>query len=95
LPATLTNGPLIDAGTSRDFWTCLAWPLATGETGNRTFFVSNHGEILKTRFPVYAGKNNVPPAGAGLTGVAATHINSSTLAADTVGADGSLWVVVN
>lgn len=54
---------------------------------------SVQGQVLKTRNANYSGKTAVPPAGAGLAGVAADHIES--LAVNAVGADGNEWLVVN
>lgn len=89
------NAGTIDPVHSRRYWTCLAWPTEAGSTGNRSFFVNQQGQVLKTLEAAYSGTSLVPPAGAGLVGVAADRIDTQLLAADTVGADGRHWVAVH
>ncbi|MCB9872136.1 MAG: DUF2950 family protein [Planctomycetes bacterium] len=93
--ATATNMPSIDPFQARDYWTCLAWPIKVGTTGNRSFFVNQHGQVLKTKKAFYSGKVSVPPAGAGLVGVGKDQINGTSLATNSVGADGQFWIMVH
>ena len=51
--------------------------------------------VLETRGSGYSGSAWVPPAGAGLVGVAPDEIHSQALATDTIGADGNHWTVVH
>jgi len=90
-----SNAATIDPVQSRLYWSCLAWPITAGTSGNTTFFVNQQGQVLKTRDAGYSGSTSVPPAGAGLVGVPANQINSQTLAVDGVGADGRNWVAVH
>ena len=92
LPA---NEASIDPVQSHRYWTCLAWPTQVDTSGRRTFFVNQQGQVLQTRDSGYSGSSSVPTAGAGLQLVPDTNINSQSLAVDTLGADGKLWVAVH
>lgn len=92
--ATGANAAQFDAGLSQRYWTCLAWPLVQGQSGKRAFFINQQGVLLECREADYDGSSVEPEAGAGLVGVAATSINSDTLATGGVGADGNDWVMV-
>lgn len=92
--ATSDNGAQIDAAMSNRFWTCVAWPLVEGKTGNRTFFVNQQGTVLGSREPGYSGSVTEPGAGVALVGVPPQNVDSNTLAAGALGADGNQWVLV-
>ena len=94
LPAIPASDGAVDPDLAELAWSCLAWPMTRGRTGQATFFVNQVGEILVARDAPYDGVATVPPAGAALAGVAPTAIVGGALAADTVGADGNLWRVV-
>lgn len=84
----------VDPGMAASYWTCVAWPVEHGSTGKFTYFVNQQGEVMKTKAK-YSGKTNEPAAGCALTGVAADHINSQSLAVNQVGADGNEWLPAN
>lgn len=94
LPATTANEANVAADRAETYWTCLAWPVTRGTTGNAAYFVNQSGDILVAKQTTYDGTNSEPPAGAGLRGVAATMIVGGELAADTIGADGNRWSIV-
>ena len=94
LADTPANAASIDNDHAEISWTCLAWPLNIGRTGNATFFVNQTGEILVARNATYNGIASVPPAGAALLGVAPTTIVGGQLAAGTAGSDGNLWQLI-
>jgi prepilin-type N-terminal cleavage/methylation domain-containing protein len=56
----------IDANNCEAMWCCYAWPVDTGTTGNRAFFVNQRGEILQTKMNAltYNGTASVPAFGA-------------------------------
>lgn len=85
------NFATVNADLAETAWTCVAWPLTRGGTGNATFFVNQAGEILVARLATYSGNSSVPPCGAALLGVAPNVITGGDLATDTIGADGNLW----
>ena len=92
--AIAANAASISAANAQVHWTCVAWPATKGQTGTRAFFVNEQGLVLQTRESTYSGTAAVPPAGAALLGGAATKIDLAGLAANTVGADGNRWTVV-
>jgi len=61
------RGASVDADMSESFWVCYAWPIAHGKSGNRTFMVSWHGDVIATDGK-YDGSTFSPFAGAGFTG---------------------------
>jgi len=50
--------------------------------------------VLGSRDPGYSGSVTEPGAGAALVGVPPQNIDSNTLAAGALGADGNQWVLV-
>jgi len=93
-PETATGLGLVSPTLAENYWTCLAWPQAARNSGRVTFFINQQGEILKTGAARYSGTTNVPAPGAALVGVPPNRIDSATLAAGIVGADGNQWVAV-
>ncbi len=91
IAASAANASSIDADLAENAWTCLAWPLQRGNTGNATFFVNQTGELLVCRTTSYSGATAVPPAGAALVGVPPDVIVDAPPAVGTTGADGNLW----
>ena len=63
-------------------WCAYAWPASYQQSGNRTFFVNQAGDILATEVAAYEGLENGPPADAGFT--IANNI-SSTPALNAIG----------
>lgn len=91
LLGTPTNLASVDANLAETAWTCVAWPLTRGNTGNSTFFVNQAGEIVVARQAAYSGTGSAPPCGAALVGVPSNVIIGADLATDAIGADGNLW----
>ncbi|MEC8252964.1 MAG: DUF2950 family protein [Planctomycetota bacterium] len=97
-----------DASQSEVLWCCYAWPNARGNSGNRTFFVNQSGDVLATN----ANATGVQYTGNGTTGTVPTfdaaffdsdadgndELSDSTAPANTttpgLGNDGNTWVVV-
>jgi prepilin-type N-terminal cleavage/methylation domain-containing protein len=80
-----------DPNYAEQTWCAYAWPVRYGVSGRRTFFVSQHGDILFTDSKIYDGPN-----------CAALHAGNAFLTADnesiigrtavgTRGADGNPW----
>ncbi|MCK5941533.1 MAG: DUF2950 family protein, partial [Planctomycetes bacterium] len=44
--ATAANAGGIDPEQAQRYWTCVAWPIEAGTTGNRAFFVNQQGQVL-------------------------------------------------
>ena len=89
------NYGVIDPVQAHRYWTCVAWPVTAGNTGRRAFFVNQQGQVLQQMNTSYSGSAIIPPAGAGLVGVAESNINTQQLAVDTLGSDGQYWIPVH
>jgi hypothetical protein len=81
----------VDADTAETVWCCYAWPVKHGETGTRTFFVNQWGDVLATDHAGYTGAKG-PAALAAFKG---DGDKSPTLASDAAlnakGHDGHDW----
>ena len=92
-----SSGVSISAANAEVMWAAYAWPSSYGNSGKRTFFVNQAGDVLSCRNATqrYNGTTN-PPAGtaAMLAGVGSPTM-ASTLAANATGQDGERWIVVN
>lgn len=90
------NGQGVDPGQAETLWCCYAWPQVQGNSGKRTFFVNQAGDVLATNGAVVAyNGNTVEP----ITWDAAFAATASSamgvpVAANTMGIDGNTWVVV-
>jgi len=95
--------PAWDPDSSEVLWCAYAWPLDTGTTGNRAFFVNQRGEIIQSKMDVqvysYTGGApavQVPPFSAALQ--AADMAGQLGLAAGAPPAatatDGNIWTPV-
>ena len=97
-----------DASQSEVLWCCYAWPNARGNSGNRTFFVNQSGDVLSTNANVasvqYTGSTvsgTVPAWNAAFfdsDGDGTVEMSDSTAPANTatpgLGTDTNTWVVV-
>jgi len=78
----------LDADVAETTWCCYAWPANYGNTGNRTFFVNQGGDIVATESTAYTGATG-PNSNAAFSGAGNT-ITGST-ATGTTGRDGNFW----
>lgn len=81
----------VDAEKAETVWCCYAWPVKYGETGTRTFFVSQWGDVLATDYEGYSGAKG-PSALAALKAAGdepPTLLSEAALAAK--GHDGHAW----
>jgi len=97
LPEVAGGGsdPAIDPDLAETTWCCYAWPANYGNTGNRTFFVNQGGDIVATEDLNYSGPGAGPIAvnGAGSAmspGGGAASITGN-VATGMTGRDGNLW----
>ena len=89
-------GVSIGAANAETMWCAYAWPSSYGNTGRRTFFVNQSGDVLSSRALTqrYGGTANPPgPDAAYLLGTA--NFMVATVAANSTGKDAERWVVVN
>lgn len=85
----------VDAGQAETLWCCYAWPQVQGNSGKRTFFINQSGDVLATNGAqvAYSGTTTVPAFSAALS-AAASAFMSAAVAANTVAQDTNTWVVV-
>jgi hypothetical protein len=88
------RGPSADE--AEIFWCCYAWPLEPGNTGNRSFLISQEGDVL---FLSEVGRyGGLPRDGGSAPRFDAAYARSGDLSApiahDEPGADGSVWTVL-
>lgn len=76
-------------------WCCYAWPAVNGNSGKRTFFINQGGDVLATLGAVvqYSLSAGGPAYGAAFISTA-TNSMSSEIAANTLARDTNTWVVV-
>jgi prepilin-type N-terminal cleavage/methylation domain-containing protein len=83
----------IDADLAETTWCAYAWPSQYEQSGERTFFINQQGQVMFARSSAYSGPGDGPDAGAAfLPGGAADSI-TGLLASGTTGRDGSFWRV--
>ena len=88
----------VDPNAAEVLWCCYAWPSSYGNSGKRTFFINQGGDVLGCRNSTtrYNGTANPPIAGAAAYLAGVTNANlASSIAANTLSIDGESWVVVN
>ncbi len=82
----------IDPDRSASFFTCVAWPISYGKSGQRTFFMNQQGDVLATVDFAYNGHTGVPVPNCALVGVPPGVITTNSLAyGGQVGVDGNRW----
>ncbi len=86
----------IDADLCETTWCAYAWPVNYNQSGNRTFFTNQAGDVLAIELPAYSGTGNGPSGDA-----AFAVANTITGATDIGGAGnsgapaGTVWKQVN
>jgi len=91
----------VDPTASEVMWCCYAWPSAYGNSGKRTFFINQGGDVLGTTAAVlqYNGATTLPAWNAAFDAAATAPSPvgrmDTPIAANKLGEDGNTWVVVN
>ena len=92
----VANSLGVDPGQAETLWCCYAWPQAAGNSGKRTFFVNQSGDVLATNGAVVAYNGSTTPCTYDVAFIATQSGSMATaVAANTLGQDGNTWVVVN
>jgi prepilin-type N-terminal cleavage/methylation domain-containing protein len=81
--------PAVDPDLAETTWCCYAWPANYGNTGNRTFFVNQGGDIVTTEFDQYSGSGNGPPSNSAFAGAGNTI--TGNVATGMTGRDSNFW----
>ena len=87
----------VDAARAEVLWCCYAWPSAYGNSGKRTFFINQGGDVLASKnqqAAPYNGTTTEPTFEAAFR-AGGTAAMDSQVAANTTAQDGEIWVVVN
>lgn len=89
-----TNDNGVDAPSAETMWCCYAWPSVQGNSGKRTFFVNQGGDVLATNGAAdnYGG-TDAPVYGAAYRSGASNSLQAP-IAANTLARDTNSWVVV-
>ena len=86
----------VDAGQAEVLWCCYAWPAVAGNSGNRTFFINQSGDVLATNGSntQYSNASNTVPTFDDAYVATASASMGAAVAANTLARDGNTWVVV-
>jgi prepilin-type N-terminal cleavage/methylation domain-containing protein len=90
--AGYAGGSGVDPDLGETTWCAYAWPVNYNQSGNRTFFTNQAGDVVATEDNGYSG------TGAGPNGDAAfvnTGVITGSVAIAGTGADGNIWKQVN
>jgi len=79
----------VDPDISETTWCCYAWPTNYGNTGNRTFFVNQGGDIVATESNLYSGTGAGPLSNAAFSGAGNTI--TGAVATGMTGRDTNFW----
>jgi prepilin-type N-terminal cleavage/methylation domain-containing protein len=87
----------VDADQSECSWCCYSWPTGYAQSGARSFFVNQSGDIVGGEFPTYSGTGRFTPANVGAAFKAGGAVTSMTalVAVGTRGRDGNVWKQIN
>jgi prepilin-type N-terminal cleavage/methylation domain-containing protein len=84
----------LNADLAETTWCCYSWPVNYGQSGNRTFFTNQGGDVVATEFSGYTGSAGGPTAGAAFQAGGATVITGA-VAIGVAGQDTRVWKQVN
>lgn len=91
--ATGGAGVTVDADLAESVWCVYAWPNVYGQTGNRTFFVNQGGDVTATDLATYTGPNG-PNSNAAFdyeNGANLGDTITGNVAVGVTGRDGNFW----
>jgi prepilin-type N-terminal cleavage/methylation domain-containing protein len=82
----------LDSDLAETTWCCYAWPVNYNQSGNRTFFTNQGGDIVGSEDGAYSGTGNNPAPDAAFQ-AAGTITGSAAIGAP--GTDGNIWKQIN
>ena len=86
------------SGNCEVMWSCYAWPVTAGRTGNRAFFINHEGDVIAhdNRAAAYNALAAVPTFDAALSNAVAGDFQQplGLAALGNIANDGNLWVQV-
>ena len=90
----LDDGSL-DGDLAETTWCAYAWPVNYNQSGNRTFFTNQGGDVIGTEFAGYSGQAAVLGTDAGSDAAFTTPGIVGSVAIGGPGQDGNTWKQVN
>ncbi len=81
--------PTVDPDLAETTWCAYAWPANFGNTGNRSFFVNQGGDIVASEDQSYSGSGNGPLSNSAFAGAGNTI--TGNVATGMTGRDGNFW----
>ena len=91
-PQTGFTAALLNADLAETTWCAYAWPVNYQQSGNRTFFTNQGGDLVATEKSTYSGTGNGPLSDAAFKIAGAI---TGSVAIGAVGSDGGTWKQVN
>ena len=91
-PQTGYTAALVNADLSETTWCAYAWPVNYQQSGNRTFFTNQGGDVIATEFSGYSGTGAGPNPDAAFKVAGAI---TGSVAIGVAGSDGHVWKQVN
>ena len=91
-PQTGYTAALVNADLSETTWCAYAWPVNYNQSGNRTFFTNQGGDVTAAEDSDYSGTGNGPDGDAAFQVAGAI---TGTAAIGAAGADTNTWKQVN
>ncbi len=85
---------LLNADLAETTWCSYAWPVNYGQSGNRTFFTNQGGDVIATEANAYSGSGAGPASDAAFKPADAGKITGA-VAIGVAGVDGNTWKQVN
>ena len=93
-PQTGYTAAMINSDLVETTWCAYAWPVNFGQSGNRTFFTNQGGDVVNTEFANFSGTAAGPQSDAAFKPADAGNITGS-VAIGVVGVQGGTWKQVN
>ena len=90
LSAVSITAAMINADLVETTWCAYAWPVNFGQSGNRTFFTNQGGDVVNTEFANFSGTAAGPQSDAAFKPADAGKITGS-VAIGVVGVQGGTW----
>ena len=93
-PTAGYTAALVNADLVETTWCSYAWPVNYGQSGNRTFFTNQGGDLVATEKNTYSGTGAGPASDAAFKIADAGKITGA-VAIGIAGVDGNTWKQVN
>ena len=91
-PDTGFTGALIDNDLVETTWCAYAWPVNYNQSGNRTFFTNQAGDVIATEDSTYTGGGGGPdPDAAFVVAAGSTGVITGNVAVGATGNDSNEW----